>query len=134
MIRLEIVTPERQVLQADVVDVVLPSVEGYLGVLPGHAPLLARLDVGEISYGREGQPRSFLSVANGFAEVSNDRVNILADTAELAEEIDLERAEKARAKAEEALRSQSSDSEFRKAAHGLRKAVTRIEVRTRAGR
>ena len=133
-IQLEVVTPERRVLQIDVADVVLPSVEGYLGIRPGHAALLATLDVGEISYGVEGQPRCFLSISGGFLEVAADRVSILAETSELAEEIDLERAEKAKTRAEQALAAKASDSEFRVAAQKLRKAVARIQVRSRARR
>ncbi|MDH3627199.1 MAG: F0F1 ATP synthase subunit epsilon [Acidobacteriota bacterium] len=133
-LQLEIVTPERRVLQIDVGDVIAPSVSGYLGVRPGHAALLVQLDVGEISYGVEGQPRCFLSVSGGFLEVADDRVSILAETSELAEEIDLERAERARSQATEVLDSQSSDAEFRVAAHKLRKALSRIQVRGRARR
>jgi F-type H+-transporting ATPase subunit epsilon len=133
-IQLEVVTPERRVLQVDVADVVLPSVEGYLGIRPGHAALLATLDVGEISYGVEGQPRNFLSISGGFLEVAENRVSILAETSELAEEIDLERAEKAKTRAEQAMASKASDAEFRVAAQKLRKAVARIQVRGRARR
>ena len=134
-IQLEVVTPERRVLQIDVADVVLPSVEGYLGIRPGHAALLATLDVGEVSYSVEGQQtRCFLSISGGFLEVADNRVSILAETSELAEEIDLERAEKAKNRAEQAMASKASDAEFRVAAQKLRKAVARIQVRGRARR
>ena len=83
-ITLEIVTPERQVLVEQADEVVLPSLEGYMGVLPGHAPLLAQLDVGEVSY-RVGNQRHFLAVTGGFAEVLRESVSILATTCERAE-------------------------------------------------
>ena len=87
-IAFEVVTPDRRVLAIDVDEVVVPSVEGYLGVLPGHTPLLARIDVGEISY-RVGKERRYMSVTAGFAEVLRDRVSVLAKASELPEEIDL---------------------------------------------
>lgn len=125
---LEIVTPERLVLSETVDEVVLPSVEGYLGVRPGHTPLLAQLDVGEISFrGDEGE--KFLSVSGGFAEVLQGGVSILAETAELAEEIDAERAQRSRERAEAELKS---DPSGREAELRLKRALGRIRVRGRA--
>ena len=129
-IRLEIVTPERQVLDEVVDEVVLPSVEGSMGVLPGHAPLLARLDPGEVSY-RKGGTRRYLSISGGFAEVLRDSVSVLARTAERAEEIDVERARRARAHAEEQLKANVSEVEFRAAEVQLKRAVSRIQVHER---
>ena len=94
-LRFEVVTPGRKVLSVEVDDVVLPSVDGYMGVQPGHAPLLAMLDVGEMSY-RIGSERKYMTVTGGFAEVQRDSVAVLARASELAEEIDLQRAERAR--------------------------------------
>lgn len=131
-ITLEIVTPERQVLVEQVDEVVLPSVEGYMGVLPGHAPLLAQLDVGEVSY-RAGNERHFLAVTGGFAEVLRESVSILATACERAEEIDVERARKSRERAEAGLRLDASEHEFHRAAARLRRALCRIQVHDRAG-
>ncbi len=128
---LEIVTPERLVLSETVDEVVLPSVEGYMGVRPGHAPLLAELDVGEISY-RTGAGERHLVVSGGFAEVLEGGVSILAETAELAEEIDVERARRSRERAETLLKSGLSGQELLQAELRLRKATGRIRVRERA--
>src|SRR5258706_15542162 len=102
-IQLDIVTPERGVVSEAVDGIILPGSEGYLGVLPGHAPLLTSLKVGQISYRQEGRVHQ-LAVAWGFAEVLPDRVSVLADIAERAEDIDTERARQARERAEERLR------------------------------
>src|SRR5436190_10197720 len=88
---LEVVTPERKILSEVVDEVVLPGRDGYLGVLPGHAPLLTSLKIGQVEY-RQGSEKSYLSLAWGFAEVLPDKVTILADVAERPEEIDVERA------------------------------------------
>jgi len=131
-ITLEIVTPERQVLAEQVDEALLPSAEGYMGVLPGHAPLLAQLDVGEVSY-RVGNERQFLAVTGGFAEVLRESVSVLATACERAEEIDVERARKSRERAEAGLRLDASEQEFHRAAARLRRALCRIEVHDRAG-
>jgi F-type H+-transporting ATPase subunit epsilon len=125
---LEIVTPERRVVAETVDEVVVPGSEGYLGVLPGHAPLLTGLGTGEVAY-RVGDRFHYVAVSGGFAEVLRERVSILAETAERAEEIDLERALAARARAERDLAA----GDFDRAAAGLRRAVTRIQVRGRRG-
>lgn len=126
-IALEVVTPERRVLAAEVDEVVLPSVEGYLGVLPGHAPLLAMLDVGEVSY-RTGTERRYMAVTGGFAEVLRDSVSILAKTSELAEEIDVDRARRAKERAETELKKDPSDQQMRHAEVKLKRALCRIQV------
>jgi len=97
--QLEITTPDRSVLDEQVQEVVLPGVEGYFGVLAGHAPMLAQLAVGEVSY-RVGTQRKFLVVSGGYAEVLRDAVHVLARTAERADEIDLDRAVRAKERAE----------------------------------
>ena len=97
--RLELATPTRQLVSAEADEVVAPGSEGYFGVLPGHAPFLTTLGSGEVSY-RHGREEGHLAVIGGFAEVQDDRVMILAETAELPEEIDRERAEQARQRAE----------------------------------
>jgi F-type H+-transporting ATPase subunit epsilon len=129
-IELEVVTPDRRVLSAMVDDVILPSVDGYLGVLPGHAPLLCRLAVGELSYLSDGK-RHYLTVSGGYAEVLRESVRILADTSERAEEIDLDRAEKAKQRAERKLKADQALHEFQAAEVRLKRAINRIQVHGR---
>src|SRR5215472_19030213 len=102
-LHLQIVTPDKQLVSEDVDQVQIPGKSGYLGVLPGHAPLLTELMIGEISYTRGGTTQ-YIAVSWGFAEVLPDKVTILADAAERAEEINVKRAQEAKARAEEALR------------------------------
>src|SRR4051812_11108834 len=99
-IALEIITPDRILVTAQVDELMLPGTEGYLGILPGHTPLLSTLAVGEMWY-RIGQDKNLLAIAFGFVEVLPDRVTVLARIAERAEEIDTARAEAAKARAEE---------------------------------
>jgi F-type H+-transporting ATPase subunit epsilon len=127
---LEIVTPERQVLIEQVDDVILPRVDGYMGVLPGHAPLLAQLDAGEVSY-LAGNQRHYLAVSGGFAEVLRKSVSILATTCEKAEEIDVERAREAKERAEGRLKSDLADIDTNRAEASLRRAISRILVTSR---
>jgi F-type H+-transporting ATPase subunit epsilon len=128
---LEIVTPERSILHENVDEVEIPGSDGYFGVLPGHAPLLASLQVGQLWY-RKGSEVSFLSVAFGFAEVLPDRVTVLAQIAERAEEIDIERAQAERQRAEDALAQKPADLDFERARVSLLKALTRLQVAHRA--
>ncbi len=125
-IQLEIVTPERRIVAEEVDSVTMPGTLGYLGVLPGHAPLLTGLEVGEVSY-RVGKQVQYLAVSGGFAEVLRDRVNILADTCEPADEIDVERAQRAKQGAESAMGHPGS-ADFPIQEVRLRRAVTRIQV------
>ena len=129
-LQLEIVTPERSVLTEQVDEVVLPSLEGYMGVLPGHAPLLAQLDVGEVSY-RVGQQRRYLAISGGYAEVQRSSVSVLARTAELSEEIDVARARLAKEKAEAAMKGDLSRDELSRFEVRLRRAISRIGVSQR---
>ncbi len=128
---LEIVTPERSILHEKVDEVEIPGADGYFGVLPGHTPLLASLQVGQLWY-RKGTEISYLSVAFGFAEVLPDRVTILAQIAERAEEIDVERAQAERQRAEEELARRPSDDDLERARVSLLKALTRLQVASRA--
>src|SRR3974390_1479372 len=109
-IQLIVVTPERQLLRETVVEVEIPGKEGQLGILPGHAPLMTELGIGALSYkmSASSQPVT-LAVIQGFAEVLPDRVTVLAETAERAEEIDLARAEAAKARAEKRLASNGTN-------------------------
>jgi F-type H+-transporting ATPase subunit epsilon len=130
-IELQIVTPDRLLVREQVDEVQIPGSEGYLGVLPGHTPLLASLAVGEMWY-RKGQDRTYLAIAFGFAEVLPDRVTILARLAERAEEIDVERATAARERAEARL-SDKTDLDYERARAALLKAMTRLQVASRIG-
>ena len=126
---LEIVTPERLVVRDRVEEMQLPGRDGYLGILPGHAPLITELGIGQISYRENGRSR-YLAVAWGFAEVLPDRVSVLAETAERAEEIDVRRAEEAMKRAEQRLRSGDPKIDCVRAQYALTRAATRLEVAT----
>ena len=124
---LELVTPERAVALETVDEVEIPGVDGYLGVLPGHTPLLVALKIGELWY-RKGEDRTYISVAFGFAEVLPDRVRVLAQVAERATDIDIDRAEAAASRARERIASSVNDVDFERAQLSLLKSVLRIEV------
>ncbi len=127
-IHLEIVTPERQVCRDSVTAVTVPGKNGELGILPGHAPLLSLLQVGELSY-RHGNLTQYLAISWGFVEVLPDRVIILAQTAERADEIDLSRAERAKQRAEERLKKVSDpEIDMDRAAVALQRALIRLHV------
>ncbi len=127
-IQLRIVTPDREVVEGEVNEVSIPGKDGYLGILPGHAPLLTELHSGELTYSQNGL-ESCVAIHWGFAEVLPDRVIILADIAERAEEIDVDRAERARRRAEENLkRTSESETEMEEAREALRRAVCRLET------
>jgi F-type H+-transporting ATPase subunit epsilon len=111
--------------------VIVPAAKGYLGVLPGHTPLLARLDIGQLSY-RKGSETFYLLVAFGFAEILPDRVTVLAQTAEKAEEIDLKRAETARDRAQERLSRPTLEMDFERARIAMMKALIRLQVASKA--
>jgi F-type H+-transporting ATPase subunit epsilon len=128
---LEIVTPERPLIREQVDEVIVPAAQGYLGVLPGHTPLLVRLDIGQLSY-RKGHETFYLLVAFGFAEILADRVTILAQTAEKAEEIDLKRAETARDRAQERLARPTMEMDFERARIAMMKALVRLQVASKA--
>ena len=128
-IELIVVTPERQLLRETVGEVTIPGLDGELGILPGHAPLMTELGIGELTYrqGTTSQPIS-LAVLRGFAEVLPDRVTVLAETAERAEEIDVARAEAAKARAEQRLASNDTNIDWDRATVALQRAVIRIHI------
>ena len=130
-LQLQIVSADRALLNESVDEVVIPGFDGYFGVLPGHTPLLAVLQVGELWY-RQGQEKHYLLIAFGFAEVLPDRVTILAQTAEKAEEIDLARAEAAKKRAEERVARPIVDIDAERARIALLKALIRLQVASRA--
>jgi len=125
---LELATPTRLVVSAEVDEVVAPGSLGYFGVLPGHAPLLATLGIGEVTY-RIGRDEHHVAVSGGFAEVRNDKVIILADSAETPADIDRARAERARDRAEGRLSGRNQEEiDYARAAAALARAVTRLQV------
>jgi len=128
-IQLIVVTPERQLLRETVVDVTIPGLDGQLGILPGHAPLMTELGIGELFYRRSASSQPIvLAVISGFAEVLPDRVTVLAETAERAEEIDLARAEEAKARAEKRLAAGDPNIDWDRANIALQRSVIRIQV------
>jgi F-type H+-transporting ATPase subunit epsilon len=131
-LQLQIVSAERSLVNETVDEVVIPGADGYFGVLPGHTPLLALLGAGELWY-RQGQDKTYMVIAFGFAEVQPDAVTILAQVAEKAEEIDIARAEAAKKRAEERLAVPSSvDMDAERARIALMKSLIRLQVSTRA--
>lgn len=128
-IELVIVTPERQLLRQSVAEVQLPGADGYLGVLPGHAPLITELGVNELTYhtvdGKQSDP---IAILRGFAEVLPDRVTVLAETAELAAEIDLDRAKQALERAEKRIASNDPQIDWDRASVALQRALVRVKV------
>jgi len=129
-IELIVVTPERQLLREAVVEVTLPGAEGQLGVLPGHAPLITELGIGEMNYRRKSGEAGTLAVISGFAEVLGERVTVLAEIAERPEEIDVSRAEEAKKRAEQRLAAASKDPDidWSRAAIALQRSLIRIQV------
>src|ERR1700726_1206585 len=125
--KLEIVTPEKKVVDTAAEEVQIPGKNGYLGVLPGHAPLITELAVGEIIYCENSQEFR-LAVAWGFAEVLSDKVTILAETAERPTEIDVERARKAKARAEQILKTPDASTDSPRTLDALARAENRIGV------
>jgi len=133
LVRFEIITGERVVYAADVESVTLPGVEGELTVLPRHAPLLTMLKPGELVVRRGGEEVT-MAVSGGFLEVMPDKVVVLADTAERAEEIDIARAEAARRRAEESLRRAVTEEDLARARAALQRALVRLRVAERRRR
>jgi F-type H+-transporting ATPase subunit epsilon len=125
--QLEIVTPEKLVVRDTAEEAQIPGANGYIGVLPGHAPLITELGAGEISYRSGGQLHRF-ATAWGFAEVLPDRVTVLAETVERADEINISRARQSLSQAEESLRSAQSEEDVAKEIGKVRRAQARIEV------
>jgi len=132
-LRLELVTPERAIAHEDVDQVQLPGAKGYFGVLPGHTPMLAALDVGEMWY-RRGPEKTYVSVAFGVAEVLPDRVIVMCRDAERADEIDIARAEAAMQRAKAAMTKETySPDDLERARVSMIKAMNRLKV-AEAGR
>jgi F-type H+-transporting ATPase subunit epsilon len=129
--QLEIVTPEKKIVEAKAEEAQIPGKNGYFGIMPGHAPLITELAVGEITY-RENANEQRLAVAWGFAEVLPDKVTILAETAEHPSEIDVERARKAKERAEQRLTSGDTSVDVERALNALQRAQARLDVASSA--
>ena len=127
LLDLEVVTPERELVREHVDEVEVPGKDGFLGVLPGHAPLLGELGSGELSYKAGGRPH-YLAVHGGFLEIREDHVRVLADAAERPEDIDVERARRAQNRAQQESTNPSSDVDPAAAAAAVVRAQTRIAV------
>jgi F-type H+-transporting ATPase subunit epsilon len=128
--RLEVVTPQRLLVSDEVTELMAPGSEGYFGVLPGHIPFITTLKIGELTYWK-GREERHLALTWGYAEVRGDKVIVLAETAEPAEEIDVERARRARDRADQRLRDWGAGAEeidFTRAQAALHRALTRLEV------
>lgn len=130
-LHLQVVSADRSLVDEIVDEVQIPGVEGYFGVLPGHTPLLALLGTGEMWYRQRGEVH-YLSLAFGFAEVQPDRVTILAQIAERADEIDVARAQEAKKRAEALLAKPGTDVDFERARVALLKSLIRLQVASRA--
>ncbi len=131
-LHLQIITPDKLLVREDADSVQVPGKGGYLGILPGHAPLITELMIGEISFSK-GSTTQYFAVSWGFAEVLPDKVTILADTAERAEDIDVTRAQEAKARAEQELKAAGPDLDYAAVNFALRRAEVRLEVAARAG-
>lgn len=133
VLELQVVRPDRLIVREEVHEIQVPAKNGYLGVLPGHAPLLSELQMGELSY-RKGTLWSYLTIFGGFVEVLPDRVIVLAEIAERQEEVNLERAREARQRAEERLKRMGDpEIDFARAQVALQRALIRLQVAGRAG-
>ena len=127
-IQLVVVTPVSQLLSEAVSEVTLPGADGYLGVLPGHAPLITELGIGELSYESASGQTGLLAIVRGFAEVLPDRVSVLAETAERPEDIDLKRAQEALKRAQETIAKGGENVDWDRASAALQRALVRIQV------
>jgi F-type H+-transporting ATPase subunit epsilon len=126
-IQLVVVTPVNQLLSEAVTEVQLPGADGYLGVLPGHAPLITELGIGELSYKTANRQSGLLAIIRGFAEVLPQRVSVLAETAERPEDIDVDRAREALKRAQERIAA-GGDIDWDRASAALQRALVRIQV------
>ena len=127
----EIVTPDKMVLKDVAEQMQIPAKNGYIGILPGHAPLITELAIGEISYTAHGTT-NYLAVAWGFAEVLPDKVTILAESAERPEDIDASRAQEAKQRAEELLQASGPELDYQRALNAVKRAEVRLQVAAHA--
>ncbi|PKM90123.1 MAG: ATP synthase F1 subunit epsilon [Firmicutes bacterium HGW-Firmicutes-12] len=126
-LKLDVVTPDRTLLSTEIASLIVPAVEGYLGVLPNHAPMILGLLPGAVKYRSDGK-LNFLSISGGFMEIGPDRVTLLADCAEKANEIDRERAQAAKGRAAQRLKERPSGLDVQRAELALKRALARLQV------
>ncbi len=126
-IQLAVVTPVNQLLSETVTEVQLPGADGYLGVLPGHAPLITELGIGELTYKTANGQAGLLAIIRGFAEVLPERVSVLAEIAERPEDIDANRAQQALKRAQERIAA-GGDIDWERASASLQRALVRVQV------
>ncbi|NLO89352.1 MAG: F0F1 ATP synthase subunit epsilon [Clostridia bacterium] len=127
ILTMEVVTPERHVIKTEADSIVVPAAEGYLGILPNHAPLITSLRIGVVRYRQEGQEKR-MAISGGFMEVADNVVTILADTAELAEEIDVDRATASKERALQRLRERKENLDYARAQMSLQRAIARLKA------
>jgi F-type H+-transporting ATPase subunit epsilon len=127
-LKLEVVTPEHRLVRDDASQITIPGRNGYIGVLPGHAPLITELAVGEISYTNVAGQVKYLACAWGFAEVLPNKVTILAEVAELGEQINVGQAKEARDRAQQVIKLQTHGEEYDEARRQLELAENRLHV------
>ncbi|SRR6266404_6333970 len=127
-LQLVVVTPERQLLSEAISEAQLPGADGYLGILPGHAPLISELGIGELTYKTVSGQSGLLAIIRGFVEVLPDRVSVLAELAERAEDIDLMRAQEALKRAQELIAKGGDNIDWDRASASLQRALIRIQV------
>lgn len=125
--RFEVVTPERVECLADIDSLVVPAALGYLGILPNHAPLVTALDVGIIKFKQEGKVKK-MAISGGFLELIDNKIVVLADTAEMGEKINIQRAEEAKERAKRLITEHSADLDLRRAELALKRAISRIKA------
>lgn len=128
MIELEVVTPSRHVVTTEVESLIVPSTDGYLGIMRNHTPLVAGLTAGVLLYGEAGAEKERLALTGGFLEVTENKVTVLADAAELAGEIDVLRARQARERAERRLKSADERVDHARAERALHRALIRLQA------
>lgn len=122
-----VVSPEGNVIKDEIGFVVLPGVNGEIGILANHAPLIAALEAGVVRYTLDGKKKK-LAISGGFVEVSENKATVLADTAEFGEAIDVERAQSAKERAEKRLAQKTLDTDTKRAEYALRRAITRLNA------
>jgi len=128
MLQLEVVTPSRTVIATEAESIIVPAVEGRIGFLAGHAPIVAGLTVGILEFGPVRGSKQRMAITGGFVEVADDKVSVLADAAELAEEIDVARAMAAKERAERRLREKAENIDRARAEAALARAVNRLRA------
>jgi F-type H+-transporting ATPase subunit epsilon len=131
---LDVAVPERLLVRESVKHVQIPAASGYMGVHPGHAPLMSKLGTGVLSFEMNGGRKRYMSISGGVAEVLPDHVRVLADTAEWAEEVDVQRAEQARRRANDLLQRHDMEIDVERAQRAIQRAQARLEASAQAGR